>query len=283
MPGDVIERNRAQTNTLLIYVENCLYGRISGFSGVFPASGSGSKKVAILFNILDHPSPRKIHRMPTPLTGGIALYLSILATVISGLIAGRLLPDFFSSYYSGISSVLLKLTIFLTTSAVVVIAGFLDDIYHFKPLVKLGFQILCGIITFLAGIKISLFSSGMFVHLLLTAGWIVICMNSFNLLDHTNGLAAGVAFIAGGIFFFAAAINGQLFIATLLVCFYRRCSWLFEIQLSCRKDIFRRMRKQLSRIFSGLSCHHGYILQISTATEFSSCAESTAHIFCTVF
>lgn len=178
-----------------------------------------ARKFAIVFNILDHPSARKIHTLPTPLTGGIALYFAILTTIIAGLIAGRLSPEILSGYYSGVSSVLLKLTIFLATSAVVVIAGFLDDMYHFKPLVKLSFQILCGIITFLAGIKISLFSSSILIHLLLTAGWIVICMNSFNLLDHTNGLAAGVAFISGGIFFFTAAINGQLFIATLLSCF----------------------------------------------------------------
>ncbi|MCX7704952.1 MAG: undecaprenyl/decaprenyl-phosphate alpha-N-acetylglucosaminyl 1-phosphate transferase [bacterium] len=178
-----------------------------------------AKKFAIIFDILDHPSPRKIHNLPTPLTGGIALYFSILATIIAGLIAGRLLPEFFTIYYSGISSVLLKLTIFLTTSAIVVIAGFIDDIYHLKPPVKLGFQIMCGIITFLAGIKISLFSSSVILHLFFTIGWIVVCMNSFNLLDHTNGLAAGVAFIAGTIFFITAAINGQLFIATLLACF----------------------------------------------------------------
>lgn len=178
-----------------------------------------ARKFAFFFNVLDHPSPRKIHTLPTPLTGGIALYFSIIATIITGLIVHRLLPEFFSVYYSGVSSVSLKLTIFLATSAIVVIAGFLDDVFHFKPFVKLGFQIACGLITFLAGIKISLFTSSIILHLILTIGWIVVCMNSFNLLDHTNGLAGGVAFIAGGIFFFNAAMNGQLFIATLLACF----------------------------------------------------------------
>ncbi|MCM8764638.1 MAG: hypothetical protein NC830_04685, partial [Candidatus Omnitrophica bacterium] len=177
------------------------------------------RKFAIVFDVLDHPSPRKIHGLPTPLTGGIALYFSILATIISGLIIGRFLPDKFSIYYDGVPSVLPKLTIFLITLALVVIAGFLDDMFHFRPMVKLGFQILCGIVTFLAGIKISFFSSNILIHFMLTTGWIVLCMNSFNLLDHANGLAAGVAFIAGSIFFFNASINGQLFISTLLVCF----------------------------------------------------------------
>ncbi|MCM8815121.1 MAG: undecaprenyl/decaprenyl-phosphate alpha-N-acetylglucosaminyl 1-phosphate transferase, partial [Candidatus Omnitrophica bacterium] len=178
-----------------------------------------ARRFGTAFSILDHPSPRKIHFLPTPLTGGIALYLSILATVIASLMIGRLLPAKFSAYYAGVPLVLPKLTIFLITLAVVVVAGFLDDIFHFRPIIKLCFQILCGIVTFLAGIKISLFSSSVPVHLVLTVGWIVMCMNSFNLLDHANGLAAGVAFIAGSIFFFNAALNGQLFISTLLACF----------------------------------------------------------------
>ncbi|MCM8822360.1 MAG: undecaprenyl/decaprenyl-phosphate alpha-N-acetylglucosaminyl 1-phosphate transferase [Candidatus Omnitrophica bacterium] len=178
-----------------------------------------ARRFAIVFNVLDHPSPRKIHTLPTPLTGGIALYFSILATIIAGLTAGRFLPEQFFDYYASISSILPKLTIFLITLGVVVVAGFLDDILHFRPMIKLGFQILCGIVTFLAGIKISFFSSSVAVHLVFTVGWIVLCMNSFNLLDHANGLVAGVAFIAGSIFFFNAALNGQLFISTLLACF----------------------------------------------------------------
>lgn len=126
-----------------------------------------ARRFAILFNVLDHPSPRKIHSVPTPLTGGIAVYFSILATVISGLLAGKMLPEMFSSYYSSIASVMPKLTVFLTTSAVVMIVGFLDDIYHFRPLVKLSFQIICGIITFFAGIKISFFYANPWIQLLL--------------------------------------------------------------------------------------------------------------------
>ena len=176
------------------------------------------KRFAYVFNVLDHPSPRKVHTFPTPLTGGIAVYLSIVGTIIIGLSGKNLLP-YFSAYSASISSVMPKLAGFLITSAVVVIVGFLDDIYHINPLTKILFQIICGLITFFAGIKISFFSSNLYVHIILTVLWIVVCMNSFNLLDHMNGLAAGVAFIAGSIFFFFSSGNGQLFISTLLACF----------------------------------------------------------------
>ncbi|MGC9065557.1 MAG: glycosyltransferase family 4 protein [Candidatus Ratteibacteria bacterium] len=177
------------------------------------------RRFALAFNVIDQPSSRKIHLFPTPLSGGIAIYLSLLATVMVGLIAKEALPEGIFSHSAGIMHVLPKLTIFLATSAVVVVFGFLDDMYHLMPMVKLGFQIICGIITFLAGIRISFFAHYLWVQVIFTIGWIVVCMNSFNLLDHTNGLASGVACIAGGIFFFYAVSNGQLFISTLLACF----------------------------------------------------------------
>jgi len=177
------------------------------------------RKFAIAFDVIDQPSLRKIHLFPTPLSGGIAVYLAILATVIAGLMLKGILPEKFFSHAAGVMHVLPKLTVFLVTSAVVVIFGFLDDMYHLRPMVKLGFQIICGIITFLAGIKISFFAPYEWLQAIFTIGWIVVCMNSFNLLDHANGLASGVACIAGGIFFFSAVSNGQLFISTLLACF----------------------------------------------------------------
>jgi len=177
------------------------------------------KKFAYTFLVLDYPSARKVHFFPTPRTGGIAIYLSIVGTIILGLIGKNFLPEIFSDYSVGISSVLPKLIILLITSALVIIAGFLDDIYNIKPLTKILLQIICGLISFLAGIRISFFPSNIYIQLIVTVLWIIVCMNSFNLLDHTNGLAAGVAFIAGGMFFLFASSNGELFIATLLACF----------------------------------------------------------------
>jgi UDP-GlcNAc:undecaprenyl-phosphate GlcNAc-1-phosphate transferase len=177
------------------------------------------RRFAFMFHVLDHPSQRKIHTVPIPLLGGLAVYFAVLLSVVSGLLATRFAPSLVEGYTAGIVSKLTELMVFLATSALVVFVGLLDDLYHLKPFTKLFFQIVCGVFTFLAGIKISLFSSLPAVHLAFTVFWIVLCMNSFNLLDHMDGLSAGVALIAGGIFFFAAYLKGQLFIAVLLACF----------------------------------------------------------------
>jgi len=177
------------------------------------------RRLAFTFHILDYPSERKIHRVPVPLLGGLAIYFSLVLSVIGGILVERFHPGLVEGYYPGIVSVLNRLTIFLVTCAIVVYSGLIDDLYHLKPFAKLSLQIICGVFTYFAGIKISILTPVPAVQLALTVFWIVLCMNSFNLLDHADGLASGVALISGGIFFVYACLNGQLFIATLLACF----------------------------------------------------------------
>ncbi len=176
-------------------------------------------RFATFFGILDYPSSRKIHSLPTPLLGGFAIFFAILLTVLFGLTGIRLNPEMLSLYSEGIARTTPSLLLFLLTSALVVAVGALDDLYCLSPWKKLLFQILCGIVTWSAGFKISLFLPLPFFSLLITTGWIVLCMNIFNLLDHMDGLAAGVALVSGLLFFLFSAFHGHLFIATLLACF----------------------------------------------------------------
>ncbi len=190
------------------------------FTGLFftfllvPLSG----KIAFHIDALDYPSQRKVHLKPMPLLGGLAIYFSILFTIIIGMWFKNFFFLHFPNYYNGIISVLPKIFAFLLTGGIVIFFGLLDDIYHFHSYQKLFFQIICGIITFFMGFRVTLMPFPIVVFLL-TIFWIVLCMNSFNLLDHMDGLSSGVALIAGIIFFIFAIMRGQLFIATLVACF----------------------------------------------------------------
>jgi UDP-GlcNAc:undecaprenyl-phosphate GlcNAc-1-phosphate transferase len=177
-----------------------------------------SKKLAFNFHILDYPSQRKVHLKPMPLLGGLGIYFSIFFTILLGLWLKNFLFAHFYNYYNGIISVLPKIFSLIIILGIVVFFGLLDDIYHFRSYQKLFFQIVCGIITFLLGFKIN-FLPFQSLDFLLTVFWIILCMNSFNLLDHMDGLSSGVALIAGIIFFIFAVMHGQLFIATLISCF----------------------------------------------------------------
>lgn len=71
--------------------------------------------------------------------------------------------------------------------------GLADDAYNTKPLLKLAVQILCGLILVWTKSGIEL-TSVYFVNALLTVIWVVIIMNSLNMLDNMDGITGTVVF-----------------------------------------------------------------------------------------
>jgi len=164
---------------------------------------------------------RKIHQKPTPLLGGLAIFFSFLLTVLFGIFLVRLniAPEIIKEHLSGIISVKGKLLAILGGGVLVVSFGLFDDIFCFRARIKLFLQFIVGIILFSVGIRISLFVPSIFYSGIITLLWLILMMNSFNLLDNMDGLSAGIAFICGGILFISAFYMKQLFVATILIVF----------------------------------------------------------------
>jgi len=179
------------------------------------------KKISIWCNILDLPSSRKIHQKPTPLLGGLGIFFSFLLTILLGFISLKtnFIFQIIKEHLPGIISCERKLLSIVIGGVLVVSFGIFDDIFSFRARIKLIFQILISIIVFSSGIRISLFVPNIFFSILVTVFWIVLMMNSFNLLDNMDGLSAGVSFICGGILFISAFYMNQLFVSTLIVVF----------------------------------------------------------------
>ena len=179
------------------------------------------KKVAVFLKVLDYPSSRKVHKNPTPLLGGLAIFLSFVATILLGvfLIKANIVPEFIREYIPGIKIVSGKLLAILAGGFLVVSFGLIDDIIELKPLQKLSLQILAALIVFSVGIRISLFVPNIYFSFIFTLGWLILMMNSFNLLDNMDGLSSGIAFICGSILFILAFCMGQIFVATILAVF----------------------------------------------------------------
>lgn len=178
-----------------------------------------SGKIAKKFNVISVPSERSIHKYPMPLLGGLGIYFSLLITILTGMlmVKSELFPAFLSEYIPGIKSITGKLFAILSGGAIVVTFGVIDDVKILKARQKLFLQIIASIIIFSAGIRISL--TGLLPSFVLTILWLVLMMNTFNLMDNMDGLSAGVAFISGTILFIFAVMFKQLFVATLLAVF----------------------------------------------------------------
>jgi UDP-GlcNAc:undecaprenyl-phosphate GlcNAc-1-phosphate transferase len=99
------------------------------------------------------------------------------------------------------------------------VAGLLDDILGLRPSTKLVMQtvaaLVVGFIFIWKGTQVRLFLTGGTAWLAapVTMIWLVGITNSVNLLDHADGLAAGVSAIAAGIFSVINILYGNYAIA----------------------------------------------------------------------
>ena len=138
--------------------------------------------IALKFNILDKPDWRKIHDKPTPLLGGLSVYLAFSASI---LLNGLFLP--------GMKIVLIGATL-------IFIMGIWDDIRPIPALLKFILQILISLVVIILGdIQITFFyhaSWAPFINIPLTLFWIVGLTNAMNFFDGMDGLAPMMSIIS---------------------------------------------------------------------------------------
>lgn len=142
------------------------------------------KDIAIHINAMDIPDKRKVHKKPMPRLGGLAIFLSFLVGYM-----------FFAPLTTQMISILIG-------SFLIVLLGIIDDINPLKATTKLWGQILVSVIlVFYGKVYINELSFlGMNINLGMWAYPLslfitVACINSINLIDGLDGLAAGTSSI----------------------------------------------------------------------------------------
>ena len=119
-----------------------------------------------------------------PSFGGISFYIIFLLSFSSYAI-------FFSTADAFPNRIMFGL---IAATALAFLMGLADDAFNTKPLLKLGIQILCGIILIYTGTYIQLFDHE-WINYLLTVIWVVGIMNSINMLDNMDAVTATVSII----------------------------------------------------------------------------------------
>src|SRR5260221_7840057 len=155
---------------------------------------------------VDLPCPRKVHVQPIPLLGGLAMYGGVMLAIIFA--------------FDGAAR---EQSVGIVTGATLVAAvGFLDDrgwLHHqFKLFVGMP---LAACILLASGIHAQAFELlvpgrvGYVLDAALTIFCVVAITASFSILDHMDGLCAGVAATASIFFAVLAFLNGQVVVSTL--------------------------------------------------------------------
>jgi len=164
------------------------------------------RALALRVGMVDLPGPRKVHLQPIPLLGGLAIYGGVLLGVYS-LFQGEA-----RAQISGI----------LAGATLIAAVGILDDRGWLHHQVKLfiGMPLAAGILL-LSGIHAQVFSVlvggriGEVLDALLSVVWVVGITASFSILDHMDGLCAGIAAMASMFFAMLAYLNGQTLVSVL--------------------------------------------------------------------
>ncbi len=155
-------------------------------------------KIAYKVGAVDKPNERKVHKQPTPRLGGMATFASFVITLglVYLIMPGREPSGFIKDGGWLVLSISLLAILLL---------GVCDDIWNLKPGQKFLVQFLAGSLVYLAGFNIASITNpftGQTIGLglmsfPLTVFWVVGITNAFNLIDGLDGLAAGIAVIAG--------------------------------------------------------------------------------------
>lgn len=167
-------------------------------------------KVAVLKRLIDAPSEeRKIHKRSIPTIGGIIIYAgTMFAYSLWYNIEDRI-------YYDKILQSVNEFKLIIATSLILFFVGVKDDIVGTAPVKKLFAHIVVALVLVLMGdIRITglhgIFGVSEIPYwgsVFLSIFTYVVVVNSFNLIDGVDGLAAGVGFIsccAFGIWFIFA-------------------------------------------------------------------------------
>src|SRR6201984_827574 len=164
------------------------------------------RALALRVGMVDLPGPRKVHLQPIPLLGGLAMYGGVMLAILFAFDGAA------RAQSAGI----------VTGATLVAAVGFLDDRGWLHHQIKLfvGMPLAACILLF-SGIHAQAFElflpgrAGYFLDAALTIFWVVAITASFSILEHMDGLCAGVAATASFFFALLAFLNGQIVVSTL--------------------------------------------------------------------
>jgi UDP-GlcNAc:undecaprenyl-phosphate GlcNAc-1-phosphate transferase len=148
---------------------------------------------------VDLPDERRVHRMPVPRLGGLAMFFGIIVPSLAFLDLSRSARGL------------------LVGAAIATAVGAIDDFRGLRWWEKLGGQVAAAAIPPIFGVWVDHFTFPLvgvydlpsWLGVPLTVTWIVAVMNMVNFLDGLDGLAAGVCGIAGGTFSVIALSLGK--------------------------------------------------------------------------
>jgi UDP-GlcNAc:undecaprenyl-phosphate GlcNAc-1-phosphate transferase len=160
-------------------------------------------RVALKYKLYPRIRERDVHTTPTPRLGGVAMFLGIVVAFGVAYLFSSSFP-LLGVVFSDPTPVLA----ILGAALLIVVIGVADDLWDLDWMTKLAGQfVAAGLVAWL-GVQIYSLPLGggvtvgsPWMSVAMTVFAIVLVMNAINFIDGLDGLVAGVALIANGVFF----------------------------------------------------------------------------------
>jgi UDP-GlcNAc:undecaprenyl-phosphate/decaprenyl-phosphate GlcNAc-1-phosphate transferase len=169
------------------------------------------RRWAAKLGLVDQPGERKVHKEPTPLGGGIGIWLGVIVPLAAAQLAvvwlagseerRAFLPTEIGVDWEAVLARSGQLWAVLLGGTVLAAMGLLDDLKprSWKLRLAVQFCLAVAVVAPPGGTTATVFV-GPYVGMALTVLWIMVLVNAFNFLDNMDGLSSGVALIAAVIF-----------------------------------------------------------------------------------
>ncbi|MET3466894.1 MULTISPECIES: MraY family glycosyltransferase [Microbacterium] len=166
-------------------------------------------RVSLRYKLYPEIRERDVHKTPTPRLGGVGMFLGATAVILTS----SQIP-FFSIFWARPEPI----WAILAATALIVVVGVADDLWDLDWLIKLGAQFgAAAIVVGFGGVQMYTIPLGgqtvvsSAASFTITVFSIVVVMNAVNFIDGLDGLVAGVALIANGVFFTYTYLLGRDF------------------------------------------------------------------------
>ena len=165
------------------------------------------RKWAPALGLIDLPGHRKVHVLPTPRGGGIAIFLGIFIPILALSIFGLLgqhtrfqgLQDI-AAELGNDSRRLIQMSSIAIGAIVLFLTGLADDRWNLSWKFRLVLQLSVAVGVVMAGVRATVFVDQPWFGFAATVLWILVLTNAMNFLDNMDALSAGIGLIASLIF-----------------------------------------------------------------------------------
>ena len=167
-----------------------LAGLLIAAAGIGFAASLACRALAFRLGAVSHPRRDRWGTTTMPLLGGPAMVFATALTLW---------------FVPGLPS---TVWILLAGAAGLAVVGLVDDVRPIAPSTKVAAQLAAAIAVTALGLRFPLTGIAT-LDVIITVGWLAGLANAFNLLDNMDGLAAGIAVIAGGVKLVLFAMEGN--------------------------------------------------------------------------